>query len=88
MQSINERVADMRKRPAFRVKSQSSGYAGGKKYVVVGDGDRVTVRPHLTADGAQAEANELIIGALVLDYDDDPRPYDVRRAEAEAAWNA
>jgi hypothetical protein len=59
-------------------------------YVVVRNpgGKRVSTHPHLTLGSAQAEADELNISSLIKDFDQDPRPYEVRRAEAAAAYRA
>jgi hypothetical protein len=61
---------------------------GGDTYIVVRNpgGRRVTTHPHRTRDGAQAEADRLNVGSLVKDYDEDPRPYEVRLAEAEQIY--
>lgn len=72
----------------YVVRKQSSGRTFSETFVVVRNpgGRRVTTIPHVTRETAQAEADALNIGALVLDHADDPRPYAVRRAEAEAAY--
>lgn len=77
-------------RHPFRVRKQSSGRTFSETYIVVMNpgGRRVTVHPHRTRETAQAEADRLNIAELVKDYDQDPRPYDVRLAEAEAAYRA
>lgn len=75
----------------FRVRAQTSGYNGVTQYIVVklrdGRARRVSTEP-LSKGQAQAQADQLNIGAMVKDYDDDPRPYAVRRAEAEAAYRS
>ncbi len=76
----------------YRVRKQSSGYTRSDTFIVVkvtdGRTQRVTVNPHRTREGAQADADELNIGALVKDYAADPRPYAERHAEAAAAYQA
>lgn len=76
------------KRHPFAVRQVRSGYTGERKYIVVKNpgGHRVTVHAHVTRESAQADADQLNIGAMVRDYADDQRPYEVRRAEAEAAY--
>jgi hypothetical protein len=73
--------------PPFIVRGQSSGYGVFEKYIVVKrDGGRVTTWPHSTREAAQAEADELNIGAMVKDFADDPRPYRTRLDEAERQY--
>lgn len=74
----------------YTVRKQTSGYNGNVRYYVydtVSQG-RVTVHAYLGRDAAQASADYLNIGDMVKSYDDDPRPYEVRYAEAEAAYRA
>jgi hypothetical protein len=73
----------------FRVRKQSSSRALSETFVVVKlNGGRVSTWPHTTREAAQTEADDLNIGAMVKPQDEDPRPYDVRRAEAAAAYRA
>lgn len=78
------------KRHPFAVRKTTSGYNGITKFLVVRNpgGRRVSVHAHLTRESAQAAADDLNIGAMVKDFDLDPRPYAVRRAEAEATYRA
>jgi hypothetical protein len=68
----------------------TSGYTGVSKYYVydLKAKDRVTVHAYLTRSGAQLEADGLNIGDMVKPHAEDPRPYEVRRAEAEAKYRA
>ena len=78
-------------KPRYRVRKQSSGYTFSETFYVIDSqrgNRRVSVHASTTREGAQADADELNIGAMVKDYVDDPRPYDVRRAEAEAAFRS
>lgn len=73
----------------FQVRKQASGRTASEKFVVVKrGGGRVSTWPHAVREHAQAEADELNIGAMVKSFDEDQRPYDVRRAEAEALYRA
>ncbi len=77
----------------YRVRAQTSGYNGVPKYIVVklrkGDRpSRVSVHPHVTREAAQAAADDLNICEMVRPHADDPRPYAVRRVEAEAEYRA
>ncbi len=72
----------------YRVRKQSSGYAASETFYVydlVRKG-RVTVHAHRSREGAQADADVLNVGDMVLDYAEDPRPYAERRAEAISAF--
>lgn len=71
----------------YIVRTTTSGYNGVTRYNVfrVGGG-RVSVHAHATRDAAQVHADELNIGAMVKDYDQDPRPYEERLAEARMAY--
>lgn len=74
----------------YTVRKQSSGYTSSTTYYVydlVKKG-RVTVHAHQTPEGAWADADTSEIGAMVADYDQDPRPYAVRRAEAHERFAA
>lgn len=70
----------------YSVRKQSSGRAFSETYVVVRRGERVSTHPHRTRATAQAEADELNVSGAVKDHNEDPRPYEVRRAEAETAY--
>ncbi len=74
----------------FTVRKQSSGYTYSVKYYVydtVSKG-RVSVHAMLTRDAAQASADALNISDMVKPHAEDPRPYDVRHAEATAAYES
>lgn len=79
-------------RHPFRVRKQTSGYNGITKYIVVmlrnGRAERVSVHAHITRESAQMAADDLNISDMVKDYDQDPRPYAERLAEARAAYLA
>lgn len=79
----------MAKHP-FSVRKQSSGYTLSEKYIVVKNpgGKRVSVHAHHTREEAVHAADTLNIAEMVKPYDQDPRPYAVRRAEAETAYRA
>lgn len=61
---------------------------GGVKWIVVRNpgGRRVSVHSTPIRSAAQAQADELNIGAMVRPAAEDDRPYEVRRAEAAAAY--
>lgn len=86
--NIEVRAAAMARRPVYTVRKQSSGRAASVGYFVFNtqDEQRVSVHASRRRDSAQHEADQLNIAALVLDHADDPRPYDLRRAEADAAY--
>jgi hypothetical protein len=76
-------------KPRYTVRKQSSGYAFSETFYVydlVGKG-RVSVHAG-TRETAQAEADSLNVSDLVKKHAEDPRPYDVRRAEAQAKYEA
>jgi hypothetical protein len=75
-------------KPRYRVRKQSSGYTFSETFIVMDSttGGRVSVHPFRTRESAQANADRLNIDDLVKDYSADPRPYEVRHAEAEAAY--
>jgi hypothetical protein len=50
------------------------------------DKGRVTVHAYLMRDAAQAEADNLNISDMVKPHGEDPRPYEVRLAEAREAF--
>ena len=72
-------------KPPYRVRKQSAGSRGTfDAYIVVKlGGGRATTWPHVNRADAQAEADRLNVGDMVRDYAEDPRPYDVRRADAQ-----
>jgi hypothetical protein len=74
----------------FVVRKVSSGYTGRESFIVVKNpgARRVSVHASVTRETAQVEADTLNIGAMVKNYDEDPRPYAERLAEAEAAYRA
>ena len=71
----------------YTVRKQSSGRTFSETYYVFDTvrGGRVSTEPG-TREIAQAQADELNITAMVLDYDDDPRPFEVRLAEARETY--
>lgn len=71
---------------AFTVRTTTSGYNGITKYLVYNGSKRVTVHAYGTRESAQANADELTIGAMVKDHAVDPRPYADRLAEARVAF--
>lgn len=83
-------ISDRYRSDRYRVRKQSSGYSASETYFVydlVRKG-RVTVHAHRTRESAQAEADSLNVTSMIKDYEDDPRPYLERRAEAAAAFTA
>lgn len=72
----------------FSVRKMVSGRNGDVRWIVVKNpgGRRVSVHAEILRSVAQATADRLNISAMVKDYAEDPRPYEVRRAEAEAAF--
>lgn len=77
-------------RHRYTVRKRVSGYTGRPSYIVYDTvrQSRVSAVPGLTREQAQASADDLNIGDLVPLAADDPRPYAVRRAEAETAYYA
>lgn len=76
-------------KPRYTVRKQSSGYAFSETYYVydlVGKG-RVSVHAG-TKESAQIDADNLNVTELTALAADDPRPYDERRAEAKAKYEA
>lgn len=60
---------------------------GGEKWIVAHKRKgRVTVHPFLTRQSAQVAADDLNIAERVRPYDEDSRPYDIRRAEARREY--
>lgn len=94
--AVDPTVNDEPERPTkaefvYRVRKQTSGYTGRDSYIVVmlrqgQPASRVTVHAHSTRESAQADADDLNIGAMVTPYDEDPRPYAERRADAERRY--
>ena len=77
-------------RRRYTVRKQSSGYTSSETFYVydlVKKG-RVTVHAHQHASGAQADADDLEVSAMVRDHAEDPRPYAVRLAEARVRFAA
>ena len=73
----------------YQVRKQTSGRSWDTFIVVRNPGGRrVSTWPHSTRESAQAAADDLNIGEMVKPHSEDPRPYEVRRAEAEAAYRA
>lgn len=74
----------------FSVRQTKSGYTGEVKYLVVQNpgGQRVSVHAYHARYVAQLAADDLNIQAMVKDYDEDPRPYAERLAEARAAYRS
>lgn len=72
----------------YVVRKQSSGRTLSETYIVVRNpgAQRVSVHGAISKVTAQHEADQLNIGTLVRDYADDPRPYAVKRAEAEQRY--
>lgn len=68
----------------YTVRKQSSGYTRSDTFYVYDlvQKGRVTVHAHQSPTSAQIDADRLEIGAMVRDYEDDPRPYAERLAEA------
>lgn len=74
----------------FKVRQQTSGWNGLTSYIVVMNpgGRRVSVHAHQTRESAQAAADALNVIEMVTPAAEDPRPYAVRLAEAEAKYRA
>lgn len=76
----------------FRVRKQSSGWTTSETFIVVqlrdGRAHRVTVNPYGTRQGAEANADDLNIAAGTAPFNEDPRPWEVRRAEAAERYFA
>jgi hypothetical protein len=80
-------VSDRRR---YTVRKQSSGYSFSETwyaYDLIKQG-RVTVNAHSVRESAQADADRLEILGMVADHDRDPRPFDVRLAEAAQRFAA
>lgn len=76
-----------RRRMRFVVRKQQSGYTGAVSYVVYDSISKGRVSVHAMSFGqAKASADDLNIGDMVPLAADDPRPYDIRRAEAEVKF--
>lgn len=74
----------------FTVRKQSSGYTASVRFYVYDlvSKSRVTVHAHRCRDTAEMEADRLNIQEMVKPHAEDPRPYEARYAEAEAAYKA
>lgn len=72
----------------YTVRKQSSGYTSSVKFFVYDTKNkgRVSVNASILRESAQAEADALNVSELVPDAATDPRPYEVRRAEAAARY--
>ncbi len=72
----------------FTVRKMVNGYNGVAKYYAydLKTKGRVTVHAHLMRDTAQMEADRLNIADMVKPHAEDPRPYEVREAEATDAY--
>lgn len=74
-------------RRRFTVRKQSSGYSHSVTFYVYDTTRRGRVSVHaMSREQAQASADDLNISDMVAPAADDPRPYEARRAEAEAAY--
>jgi hypothetical protein len=71
---------------AFTVRTTTSGHNGMTKYPVYNGPRRVSVHAYGTREGAQANADELNIGAMIKDHAEDPRPYQEKLADARAEF--
>lgn len=77
------------KKQRYTTSKMTSGYNGVSRYYVydtVSKG-RVTVHAHLMRSTAELQADQLNISDMVKPYDEDPRPYEVRLAEATEAYS-
>jgi hypothetical protein len=74
----------------FTVRQQRSGYNGYCTYYVydLKRQGRVTVHAHSVPEAAKADARNLNISEMVAPHAEDPRPYDVRLAEATAKYDS
>ncbi len=74
----------------FTTRKQVNGYNGDVKYYVfdLQSKSRVSVRAVIGRDAAQMDADSLNIMEMVKPHAEDPRPFEVRLAEAEAAYHA
>jgi hypothetical protein len=73
----------MTTRRRYTVRKQSSGYTASETFYVYDLVKQGRVSVYATSrQSAQLDADTLEIGAMVREYADDPRPYEVRRAEA------
>lgn len=95
MSILDQKVAASRENTPkgypFRVRKVTSGWNGFPSFVVVrkrddGSYGRVTVHAHGSREAALSDADGLNIGSLVKPHEEDPRPYEERRAEAEHAY--
>ena len=72
----------------YRVRKQSSGRTSSVTYYVydLQQKARVSVHASHSSRSAQYEADALNVQDMVRDYESDPRPYDLRHAEARATY--
>lgn len=71
----------------FTVRQQRSGYTGNVSFYVYDNVSKGRVSVHaMSQQQAQASADDLNIGDMVAPHAEDPRPYAVRRAEAEQRY--
>lgn len=78
----------MKTRNRYTVRKQTSGYSSSVRYYVydLQTKSRVSVHADILRGSAQASADRLNISEMVKDYAEDPRPYEVRLAEATMAY--
>jgi hypothetical protein len=78
----------MRSKHRYTVRKTVSGYSGEARYYVFDllAKQRVTVHSVLRRDAAQMEADSLNVAEMTRPYAEDPRPYELRRREAEIAY--
>jgi hypothetical protein len=74
----------------YTVRKQSSGRTFSETFIVWDkvSKSRVSTQPARTRETAQHEADRHNVQAMIADYAQDPRPYEARKAEAEAAYRA
>lgn len=79
----------MSTKPRYTVRQQSSGRTASVTFYVFDTKrqGRVTVHPHRSREAAQADADSLNVTDMVKPHEEDPRPYAVRHAEAEARYH-
>jgi hypothetical protein len=71
----------------YTVRKQTSGWTHSESWDVYCGAKRVSYDKYLWRQDAQRYADQLTINDMVPDYRDDPRPYEVRRAEAETKFS-
>lgn len=73
----------------YTVREMKSGRTSAVKFnVYAPSGERVNVHAYPSRRAAQLAADDLTISNMVADFEDDPRPYAERLAEAKAAYRA